>query len=132
MVSSIIKKIRVALQLVDGIWSVPLAFSAFWLIGVLLTSLDAATGVYDISFIQPLLLAVAIVIGASNAAIGGLYFSFRGLYRFIYGNKDREGNFINYSKIKWTKLEPWQQFVIALLVYFSYFSAVILVYLKLV
>lgn len=126
------KKVKYFLQLFDGFWSVPLAFVGFWMVGTVLSTFNAATGVYDVSFIQPLLLAVAVVVGAANAAIAGLYFSFRGLYRFIYGTKDSEGKPINFSKIKWKALTAWQQFVIALSVFFCYFFAVILVYLKLV
>lgn len=120
------------LQLADGVWSVPLSFLAFWFLGVTLSALNMATGVYDISFIQPLLLAAAIVIGATNIAIGGLWFTFRGLYRFLYGQRQNSGELVNFSKIKWKNLTSWQQFAISLLVFFSFFWAVIIVYLKLV
>jgi len=126
------KRLKIFLQLYDGVWSVPLAFLSFWFLGVSLASLGMATGVYDISFIQPLLLAAAIVIGASNIAIGGLFFTFRGLYRFLYGQRNPDGEFVNFSKIKWKSLLPWHQFIVSLSVFFFFFWAVIIVYLKLV
>lgn len=99
-------------------------------------------GTYDPGFIQPLFLAVLIVAGATNAALWLVNFNFRGVYRYIYGEKkrkkDRDGNEtgelqrINYSKIDWTSLRVWQRYLIALGVFFYYVSAVILVYLHLV
>ncbi|MCO5238885.1 MAG: hypothetical protein M9904_02410 [Chitinophagaceae bacterium] len=127
------RRLKIYLQLYDGVWSVPLAFLGFWFLGIMLSLMGTATGVYDISFIQPLLLAAAIVIGAANIALGGLYFTFRGFYRFLYGQvKPDTGEFLNFSKINWKKLLPWQQFAISLSVFFFFFWAVIIVYLKLV
>jgi hypothetical protein len=142
-VKSILKKVKFYLQHVDGIWSVPMAFLAFWFGGILLQYLGGfGVGTYDPGFIQPFFLAVAIVIGATNAAVGGLFFTFRGLYRYLYGEKknekDKNGNEtekiirINYSKIDWLKLKAWQRFVLAFCVFFYYVSAVIVVYLYLV
>lgn len=127
------KSFKYLLTLFDGVWSVPLAFFAFWILGILLqTIFGFATGTYDMGFIQPLLLAIGVVIGATNAAVFGLYFTFRGLFRFLYGFKDIEGNVINYSKLNWEKLSPWKQYVIAFTVFFYFVSVVIIVYLKMV
>lgn len=137
-----LKKAWYYLQLLDGIWSVPLGFFLFFLVGYGLTMLFGnGVGAYDPSFVQPLFLAIVIVIGALNAAVWGLYFNFRGLYRFFYGEKkalkDERGKelpktLVNYSKINWTKLRPWDQFRIAFCVIGIIFLAIILVYLKLV
>ena len=134
------KKLWYYIQLLDGVWSVPLAFAAFWLVGVVLQSLygyDA--GVYDVSFIQPLFLAAAVVIGATNVALLGMYFTFRGLYRYLYGqNKEvRDGTDtktirVNYSKNDWVNLKIWQRYIIAFLVFFYFCTAVVVVYLHLV
>lgn len=127
------KKVIYLLQLWDGVWSVPLAFAGFWIIGVILTGwFGAAAGTYDPGFIQPLLLAGAVVIGVTNLSVMGLYFSLRGIFRFLYGQKNNEGQRVNYSKIKWKALTPFQQFGIALFCLFFYMTLITIVYLKFV
>lgn len=135
---NIAKKALYYIQLVDGIWSVPLGFFLFFICGYALSLFFGYTvGFYDPSFIQPLFLAATIVIGATNVAIGGLYFTFRGLYRYLYGTKKKDKEtgkkvFVNYSKIDWVKLTTWQRFVISFSVFFLFVLATIIVYLKLV
>lgn len=130
------KKLKFYLQHIDGVWSVPLAFAAFWFAGIFLQFIGGyGAGTYDIGFIQPLFLAAAVVIGATNVAVMGLYFTFRGLYKYLYGEKKdfEDGKkIINYSKIDWTKILPWQRYVIAFSVFFYFVFAVIIVYLNLV
>lgn len=127
------KKLKYWLQHVDGIWSVPLTFLIFWLIGLLLQALGGyGVGTYDPAFIQPLFLAIAIVIGATNAAIYGVNFTFRGIYRYLYGERNEEGQRVNYSKNDWLKLNAWKRYLIAFGVFFYYVSAVLVVYLRLV
>lgn len=134
----VLKKIWYYLQLVDGVWSVPLGFFLFFMCGYVLSLFFGYTvGFYDPSFIQPLFLAATIVIGATNVAIGGLYFTFRGLYKYLYGGyypdkKTGEKRRINYSKRDWLNLTIWQRFVIAFSVFFLFLAATIIVYLKLV
>lgn len=132
-IKTLLKKALYYIQLVDGVWSVPLMFILFWLVGITLQLLFGfGTGIYDPSFIQPLFLAGAIVIGATNFAVGGLFFTFRGMYRYIYGQKHENGNMINYSKRDWTKLTEWQRYLVVFAVFLYYVSATIFVYLKLV
>ena len=133
-ITSVLKKIWYYLQLADGIWSVPLAFLLFWFVGIILQALFGyGAGIYDPSFVQPLFLAGAIVIGATNFAVGGIFFTFRGMYRYIYGQKRQDGNgLINYSKKDWTKLTEWQRYLVTFSVFLYYVSATIVVYLKLV
>lgn len=127
------KRIKFILSHIDGIWSVPLAFFIFWIAGLFISAIFGyGTGTYDPGFIQPLFLASAVVIGATNVTVWGLYFTFRGLYRYFYGQRDDSGNLINYSKIDWKFLSKWQRFVIAFAVFFCFFFAIILVFLKLV
>lgn len=134
----VIKKAFYYIQLVDGIWSVPLGFFLFFLCGYVLSMFFGyTTGFYDPSFIQPLFLAATIVIGATNVAIGGLYFTFRGLYKYLYGGyypdkKTGKKKRINFSKLDLKKLEPWQRIFIAFSVFFLFLAATIIVYLKLV
>lgn len=126
------KKFKYYIQLLDGIWSVPLVFFAFWFIGILIQSIFGyGTGSYDPAFIQPLLLATAVVIGATNAGVAGLYFTLRGLHRYIYGTKSQD-KFINKSKTDWRHLAPLHRFCIALFVLFYFITLIVLVYLKLV
>ena len=131
---TLLKKAWYYLQLVDGVWSVPLMFLIFWVVGLVLQLFFGfGTGIYDPSFIQPLFLAGAIVIGATNIAVGGLYFTFRGLYRYIYGQKRKDSNeLINFSKKDWTKLSEWQRYILAFSIFLYYVSATVIVYLKLV
>lgn len=132
-IKKIFKRFFYYLQLVDGVWSVPLMFLIFWLAGLVLQFFFGfGTGIYDPSFIQPLFLAGAVVIGATNIAVGGLYFTFRGMYRYIYGQKHETGNLVNYSKRDWTKLTEWQRYLVVFCVFLYYVSATIVVYLKLI
>ena len=68
------KRIKFLLQLIDGLWSVPLGFFIFFGSGLFLSSVfGMAVGQYDMAFIQPLFLAGTIVLGATNIAVLGLY-----------------------------------------------------------
>ena len=128
-----LRKIGLKLAMFDGLWSFPLTVFGFWLIGFVMQSwVGLAAGSYDIAFFQLLFLAIGIVIGAMNASVLGLWFGLRGFYRFIYGTKANDGKYINPSKEEWKKLTSCQKFAIAFFVLFSYFWAVIIVYLKLV
>jgi hypothetical protein len=130
---TLLKKVKFYLQLVDGIWSVPLAFFMFWLVGLFLTYVFGyTTGTYDPGFIQPLFLASAVVIGATNVAVFGMYFTFRGLYRYLYGQKDETGKYINYSKIDWLKLKAQHRYFVAFFVFLFFVILIILVYLQFV
>ena len=120
------------LSLYDGVWSVPFAFLGFWLVGLLLQFLDVSAGSYDIAFVQPLFLAIAVVIGATNAAVGGMWFTFRGLFRFFYGYTDDNGQYVNKSKEEFQKLQPWQKFAFSFGVFYFYVWAVVSVYLKMI
>jgi hypothetical protein len=137
------KKLKFYVQHADGVWSVPLLFYIFWLLGELLQYLGGrGVGTYDPGFFQPLILASAVVTGAINVAIFLIWINFRGLYRYLFGQKvDEKGEdgkktgrriFVNYSKIDWLKLTVWQRFLIAFGVFLLFASAVIIVYLHLV
>lgn len=127
------KKILYWLQQFDGIWSIPLSFTAFWLVGIILTGIFGySTGVYDLGFIQPLFLSAAVVIGATNFAVLGIFFTLRAIYRYIYGRKEGSGITINKSKEDFQSLTPIAKVVIALFVLFYYITAIIFVYLKFV
>lgn len=127
------KKLIYFLTKWDGLWSVPLGFFAFYLAGSFLTWMFGySTGTYDVAFIQPLLLAATIVIGATNAGIAGMFFTLRGFHNYLYGKKDYQGQIHNFSKGDWKKLSPSQRFAIALLVMAYFITSIIIVYLHLV
>jgi len=126
------KKIKHFLEQYDGIWSIPFAFITFWLIGIVLQFLDVTAGSYDLAFIQPLFLAIGIVIGAVNATIVGLRFTFKGFYRYIYGYRNEDGIIINQSKEDFKKLELWQKFIVAFLPFYFLVALIVIVYLKMI
>lgn len=128
------KLLKFKLSLYDGIWSLPFAFMMFWVVGLLLSSIFGfAVGTYDMAFIQPLFLAIAVIIGASNASVLGLWFTFRGFFKYFYGYKDSEsGKIINNSKIDFKELKSWVKLLLVLGVFFFFFSAVISVYIALI
>jgi hypothetical protein len=127
------KKIKFFLQLRDGIWSVPVAFFIYVLVGLLLGWLFGfGTGTYDPGFIHPLFLAVAVVFGTANSASITIYFALRGMHRYIWGYKDNEGKIINKSKEDFQILQPWQRIIVAFISLLFFVSCTLLVYLKLV
>lgn len=126
------KKIKFLLKLRDGIWSIPLTFLAFYALGLVLGMLFGyGTGSYDPGLFQALFLAIAVVVGTVNAAVLGLWFTLRGLHRYIYG-KMVGGRWTNYSKTDFKNLQPWQRVCIALFSLFFFVVCILLVFLKLV
>jgi hypothetical protein len=108
----------------DGLWALPLAFAVFVLAGYVLQSIGGfGTGSYDIAFIQPLFLATAIVIGATNAVVWGLWFTFRDFHKQIYSRTGRT---------EFSKLNDKFKTVVALTVFFLLFFSIIFVFTKLV
>jgi hypothetical protein len=126
------KKVKFWLQHLDGLWSVPLAFLTFWIVGEVFTYLFGyGTAVYDAAFFQPLFLSIAIVIGATNAAIWALYFNFRQLYKYLYGEK-KDGNRVNFSIIDWKNVGPINRLLITAGLFVFYVAMITIVFLKLV
>jgi hypothetical protein len=126
------KKLKFWLHHLDGLWSVPLAFAIFWIVGELFTAMFGfGTAVYDAAFFQPLFLSIAIVIGATNAAIGALYFNFRQIYKYLYGEK-KEGTRVNYSIYDWKHLSGIQRTLITCFMFLFYVTIITIVFLKLV
>jgi hypothetical protein len=126
------KKIRYFLEQFDGVWSIPLTIIAFWLLGLTIQFFDVTAGSYDMAFFQPLFLAVGIVVGAVNFSVLGLYFTFRRLYKYIYGYKNEEGIFINQSREDFKQLQPWQKFIVAFLPFYFLVALIVIVYLKMI
>lgn len=135
---ALVKKILFYLQLVDGVWSVPLGFFLFCFAGYFLSVFfGEGVGTYDPSFIQPIFLALVITIAAVNGAVWGLFFTLRGFWNFLYGSKvyDKETGtkkYVNFSKIQWKKLTPYQQFKISLGTLAFLVLCILFIYQKLV
>lgn len=126
------KRIKFFLQLRDGIWSVPLAFFIYVIVGLALGwFFGYGTGTYDPGFIHPIFLAIAVVFAAVNGASITLYFGMRGLHRYIWGQKEN-GKLINKSKEDFLQLQPWQRIVIGFISLLFFVFCTLLVYLKLV
>ncbi|HPB85306.1 MAG TPA: hypothetical protein PLR63_05925 [Paludibacteraceae bacterium] len=126
------KRIKFLLQLIDGLWSVPLGFFIFFGSGLFLSSVfGMAVGQYDMAFIQPLFLAGTIVVGATNVAVLGLYFTFRTIFYYLYGRVENKV-IINISKSDFETLKPIQKICISLFLFLFFVVSVIVVYLNLV
>lgn len=132
----VLKKAWYYVQHLDAIWSVPLGYILFILTGGLLTYFFGyTTGAYDPAFIQPLFLVATIEIGLSAIAVGGMFFTFRGLYRYIYGHKVQEGDkttITNQSRQDWKTLTVWQRFTVAFGLYLFYVAVGLILYKALV
>jgi hypothetical protein len=112
------------LEKFDGLWALPLAFALFIFAGYALQELGGlGTGSYDIAFIQPLFLATAVVIGATNAAVWGLYFTFRDVHKWLYGQRGRS---------EFRTMDKYTKTIISLTVFFLFFFAIISIFKTLV
>jgi hypothetical protein len=129
---SIYSKIIYYLQKWDGLWSVPLGFFSFFFVGLTLSYFFGVTvGSYDMAFIQPLFLAGTIVIGATNMAVLGLYFTFRTIHRYIYG-KTVAGSIVNNSKDDFNSSHPIFKICVSIFLFCFFVVSILWVYLKLV
>ena len=69
------------------------------------------------AFIQPLFLVGTIVVGATNVAVLGLYFTFRTIFYYLYGRVENKV-IINISKSDFETLKPIQKICVSL--FYSY------------
>ena len=117
------RKFLFHLQLWDGIWSIFLGGLLFIICGASIQHFfaspddpGAAPGFYDPSFLQAAIYASFIQVCINTAMTLGLYLSFRGLFRYIYGKK-KEREVINQSKADLEALKPIQRLVFVSTVY---------------
>lgn len=130
-----LKRTKYRFLLFDGFWSVPLGFFLFFFFGLLLsTAFGMAVGQYDLAFIQPLFLAGTVVVGATNMSVLGLKFTFRELFKYLYGDSDQyfQGKPVNKSKIDFHSLTPIQRLWLALFLFCFFVVCILTVYLNLV
>ena len=102
----------------DGLWSIPLAFLAFMLVGTV-SMQYFGDPLISVEYIQQVILAGLILVFANFVAFLGGYFNFRGLQRYFYSRELK-------SETK-TTLTPWQKIKLYLWVYFGLLSAFLLI-----
>lgn len=108
------KSLRYKLQLLDGFWSIPLAFLVFAISGTVSVAYfnDA---IISTEYIQYIVLAALVMVFANFVVFLGIRFNFRALQREIY-NKEVKYEINTY-------LTTWQKVVLYLLLYAFYFAA---------
>jgi hypothetical protein len=108
------KKLRYKLELLDGFWSIPLAFLVFAVSGTISVAYfnDA---IISTEYIQYIVLAALVMVFANFVVFLGIRFNFRALQREIY-NKEVKYEINTY-------LTTWQKVVLYLLLYAFYFAA---------
>jgi len=112
--SNTLKSLRYKLQLIDGLWSIPLAFLVFAISGTISVAYfnDA---IISTEYIQYIVLAALVMVFANFVVFLGIRFNFRALQREIY-NKEVKYEINTY-------LSTWQKVVLYLLLYAFYFAA---------
>jgi hypothetical protein len=108
-----LKAITYTLQLFDGIWSIPLAFLLFTVVGTF-SYQYFGDALISTEYLQYVILAALVMIIANFVVFLGIRFNFRALQREIYSNRMKEA--LN------TDLDTWQKVKLYMLLYFGYFS----------
>jgi hypothetical protein len=108
------KKLRYKLELLDGLWSIPLAFLVFAISGTVSVAYfnDA---IISTEYIQYIVLAALVMVFANFVVFLGIRFNFRALQREIY-NKEVKYEINTY-------LTTWQKVLLYLCLYAFYFAA---------
>jgi len=107
----------------DWVWSIPLFTVLYWLTGYLLAVSGFAISVFDISFIQPLVLAVLIVVGASAAAQFIILFHLDEIWNHYFGIRVKDR-----LKLIMESLTPMQQLKTLLYIWAFIMFLVVFVY----
>jgi hypothetical protein len=112
--SNTLKSLRYKLQLMDGLWSIPLAFLVFAISGTISVAYfnDA---IISTEYIQYIVLAALVMVFANFVVFLGIRFNFRALQREIY-NKEVKYEINTY-------LTTWQKVLLYLCLYAFYFAA---------
>jgi len=108
-----LKTITYTLQLFDGLWSIPLAFVVFSLIGTL-SYRYFGDALISTEYLQYVVLTALIMVVANFVVFLGIRFNFRALQRQIYSSQMKEA--LN------TDLDTWQKVKLYMLLYFGYLS----------
>jgi hypothetical protein len=113
-----LKKLIYNLQLFDGLWSIPLAFTAFMVFGYL-SATYFGDPLISIEYLQQVLLSGLILVFANFVAFLGGYFNFRGLQKYFYSKEIK-------VETK-NKLTSWQRIKLYLWVYFGLLFSFLLI-----
>jgi uncharacterized membrane protein len=116
------KKIKHYLQLWDGIWSIPLAFTLFVLTGLAGQAyFGLGFAAYDPAIFQAALVAAGLLVFFNAIVWLGMYMNFRQLYRF----------YRDHSTHAFNTLTPCQKLCVLSAVYAGYLLALLLLTLHL-
>lgn len=150
------KKFKWFLSLWDGVWSIPIGIMLFTGAGIIIqifftdpTVGDGAPGFFDPSYIQ-LAFYVSLIMTFINFTVAlGMYFNFRGLFRYFFGRKLKkpstkygddpvlfhsrlkEGDVFNRSRLDFISLTPIQRICLYLIVYMFFSLVFVLLFLAL-
>jgi hypothetical protein len=113
-----IKKIIRNIQLYDGVWSIPLAFIAFFFAGKYSYEYFG-DAIISTEYLQYVILTGLIMVFANFVVFLGLNFNFRSLQRYFYSKEIK-------ADIK-KDLTTWQRVKLYLLVYFGFLSFFLLI-----
>jgi hypothetical protein len=108
------KSLRYNLELLDGLWSIPIAFALFIIAGTL-SAEYFGDALISTEYVQYIVLASLIMVFANFITFLGIRFNFKALQREIYSKEIKCE--INNS------LTTWQKVVLYLLLYAFYFAA---------
>lgn len=127
-VKHLIKHIWIWMQKYDWTWSPLLLFGAFWFVGwFMIVVLKWNVGTYDLGFIQPLFLSMAITSALFGFAFGGLRFQWKALFDYQSSRKEEINAFNDF------KLSTPCQRILFLSFYFTLYVVVnLMIYLNLV
>ena len=124
-------KIKFFIQLRDWVWSVPIFTIGFFIFGKLVHwAFGYEWGFYDPAFIQPAVGAIGVVLIALNGAVFIVYFYFRTLHRYWFGqHKPDEKIVVNYSIDDFKSLQGWQRVLLLALIVCFFVYVIVRVYL---
>jgi hypothetical protein len=100
--------------LLDGLWSIPIAFALFIIAGTL-SAEYFGDALISTEYVQYIVLALLIMVFANFITFLGIRFNFKALQREVYSKEIKHE--LN------TYLTTWQKVVLYLLLYAFYFAA---------
>jgi hypothetical protein len=116
--SYISKSIKYRLQLLDGVWSIPLAFLAF-VYGGYLSETYFGDPLISIQYLQQVMMAAMILVFANFVVFLGINFNFRKLQQAFYSKEMR--------LTARAELTAWQKIKLYFLVYFGLLLSFLLI-----
>lgn len=96
------KKFLRWLQFWDFVWSVPLAFVGFFVYGIIQENIFGDP-MFSTEWFHRAMLACLIMMLFNGIILGGMYFTFRGIYKYFYSDKSTIRNEFKTASL-WLKL----------------------------